>query len=156
MPGSWRKEKGTRLPRREKGHTGKYVYTWPSWNGNGVYVMRDVYVIWQSFCLKKNLKQSWLPAFWKKRTQNTHEIKRTLFDWTKRDKTWKFSRKSFFSSYVQQRNRRGKKHNKFSLSCVRWMREAGRRKRARDSRVVHSLKKKTSSKICTFCPVSCN
>ena len=28
---------------------------------------------------KKNLKQSWLPAFWKK-IQNTQEIKRTLFN----------------------------------------------------------------------------
>ena len=38
----------------------------------------------------KNLKQSWLPAFWKK-IQNTQEIKRTLFDKTKQDKTCTFS-----------------------------------------------------------------
>ena len=31
----------------------------------------------------KNLKQSWLPAFWKK-IQNTQEIKRTLFNKTKK------------------------------------------------------------------------
>ena len=36
------------------------------------------------------LKQSWLPAFWKK-IQNTQEIKRTLFIKTKQDITCKFS-----------------------------------------------------------------
>ena len=40
-----------------------------------------------------------------KKNQNTQEIKRTLFSWTKQDKTCKFSRKSSFSSYVQQKNR---------------------------------------------------
>ena len=37
---------------------------------------------------KKNLKQSWLPAFWKK-IQNTQEVnlKRMLFNWTKPDKS---------------------------------------------------------------------
>ena len=39
---------------------------------------------------QKNLKQSWLPAFWKK-IQNTKEIKRTLFNKTEQDKTCKFS-----------------------------------------------------------------
>ena len=60
---------------------------------------------------KKNLKQSWLPAFWKK-VQNTQEIKRILFQeikrilfhWIKQDKTCKFSRNSSFSSYVQHKN----------------------------------------------------
>ena len=33
--------------------------------------------------------------------QNTEEIKRALFNWTKQDKTCKFSRKSSCSSYVQ-------------------------------------------------------
>ena len=37
--------------------------------------------------------------------QNTQEIKRTLFNQTKQDKTCKFSRKSSVSSYVQQYNR---------------------------------------------------
>ena len=32
--------------------------------------------------------------------QNTQGIKRTLLNWTKQDKTCKFSRKSSFSSYV--------------------------------------------------------
>ena len=58
--------------------------------------------------------------------QNTQEIKRTLFNWTKQDKIWTFSRKSSFSSYVQQKNKQ------FNLSCASWMWEAGRRKRARD------------------------
>ena len=62
--------------------------------------------------------------------QNTQEIKRTLFNWTKQDKTCKFSRKSSFSSYVQHKNR--KINNIFNLSCVSWMWEAGGRKRARD------------------------
>ena len=38
--------------------------------------------------LIENLKQSWLPAFWKK-IQNTQEIKRTLFNKTEQDKTCK-------------------------------------------------------------------
>ena len=41
--------------------------------------------------------------------QNTQEIKRTLFNWMKQDKTCKFSRKSSFSSYVQQKNRKTNK-----------------------------------------------
>ena len=38
--------------------------------------------------------------------QNTQEIKGTLFHQTKQDKTGKFSRKSSFSSYVRQYNRK--------------------------------------------------
>ena len=37
--------------------------------------------------------------------QYTQEIKGTLFNWTKQDKTCKFLRKSSFASYVQQKNR---------------------------------------------------
>ena len=40
-----------------------------------------------------------------KKVQNTQKIKRLLFNWTKQDKTWKFSRKSSFSSYVQHKNK---------------------------------------------------
>ena len=50
-----------------------------------------------------------LPAWqcwWK--IQNTQEIKRTLVDWTKQDKTCTFSRKSSFSSYVQQQKQKNK------------------------------------------------
>ena len=66
---------------------------------------------------QKNLKQSWLPVFWKKtQIQNTSEIKRTLFKWTKQNKTCTFFRKSSFSSYTQQKNR--KTNNQFNLSCV--------------------------------------
>ena len=35
-----------------------------------------------------------------KKIQNSQEIKRTLFNWTKQDKMCKFSRKSSFSSYI--------------------------------------------------------
>ena len=38
-----------------------------------------------------------------KKTQNTQETKRTLFNWLKQDKPCKFSRKSSFSSYVQKK-----------------------------------------------------
>ena len=37
--------------------------------------------------------------------QNTKEIKRTIFNRTKQDKTCKFSRKSSFSSYVQHKKK---------------------------------------------------
>ena len=61
---------------------------------------------WRSLFKTKNLKQSWLPAFWKK-IQNTQEInKRTLVNWTKQDNTYKFSRKSSFSSYARHKNKR--------------------------------------------------
>ena len=45
---------------------------------------------------------------WVTNLQNTLEIKRTLFNWTKQDKTCKFSRKSSFPSYVQHKNSRKK------------------------------------------------
>ena len=41
-----------------------------------------------------------------KKIQNTQEIKTTLFNYTKQDKSCKFSRNSSFSSYVQQYNRK--------------------------------------------------
>ena len=74
-----------------------------------------------TFCLyfekKKKMKQSWLPAFWKERSK-THEIlKITLFNWTKQDKTCKFSRKSSFSSYVQHKNRRKQQQQK----TINWL-----------------------------------
>ena len=37
-------------------------------------------------------------------TQNTHEIKRTLYNWTKQDKTCKFSKS--FSKYIKKKGRR--------------------------------------------------
>ena len=99
---------------------------------------------------QKNLKQSWLPAFWEK-IQNTQDIKRTLFNSTKQDKTCKFSRKSSFSSYVQQKNKQTKKHL-FIWHKVRWINCLV----FWFFVVVCSLEKRTSSKICTFCPVLSN
>ena len=48
-------------------------------------------------------------------------MKRTLFNWTKQDKTCKFSRKSSFSSYVQHKNRRKKNSSTYlvSVGCGR-------------------------------------
>ena len=88
------------------------------------------------------LKQNWLPSFWKK-IQSTQEIKRMLFNWTKRDKMCKFLRKSSFSSYVQGKNKC------FNWSCVSLMWEAGRRKRARDWGKGHE-----ESVLCRFPPAS--
>ena len=52
--------------------------------------------------------------------QNTQEIKRTLFNWTKQDKTCKFLRKSSFSSYVQHKNRKRNSSTYFvSAECGR-------------------------------------
>ena len=86
------------------------------------------YVTWKSSrscsCtfsgLKKNLRQSWLPAFWRK-VQNTQEIKRTLFDWTKQDKTCTFLKKSSFSSYVQYIKNRKTNNSTYlvSVGCGR-------------------------------------
>ena len=57
----------------------------------------------------------------KKKNRNTQEVKRTLFNWTKQDKTCKFSRKSSFSSYVQHKNRQKKKSSIYlvSVGCGR-------------------------------------
>ena len=41
-----------------------------------------------------------------KKIQNTQEINSTLFNWTKQNKTYTFSRQSSFSSYLQQKNRK--------------------------------------------------
>ena len=94
-----------------------------------------------------------------------------LFNWMKQDKTCKFLKKSSFSSYIQQYNRKqlnqlilcqfdarrlviGKDRrqlNQLILCQFDTKRLAGEK-----GIVVHSLKKRTSSKICTFCPVSSN
>ena len=52
-----------------------------------------------------------------KKDPNTQEIKRTLINWTKQDKTCQFSRKSSFSSYVEHKNRKTK--NSIYLVSVR-------------------------------------
>ena len=48
----------------------------------------------------------------RKKIQNTQEIKRTLFNQAKQDKTCTFSRKSSFSSYVQKQNKKQTNKNK--------------------------------------------
>ena len=59
--------------------------------------------------------------------QNTQQIKRTLFDWTKQDKTCTFSRKSSFSSYVQHKNWKQtiNSTNLVSVGCGRLAEEKG-------------------------------
>ena len=48
------------------------------------------------------------------RSKTHKRLKRTLFNWTKQDRTYKVSRKSSFSSYVQHKNRK-QTVNSFSL-----------------------------------------
>ena len=51
--------------------------------------------------------------------QNTQEIERTLFNWTKQGKTCRFSRKSSFSSYVQHKKRKiDTQHHMFCSPCI--------------------------------------
>ena len=84
---------------------------------------------------KKKSESELLPAFWKK-IQNTQQIKSTLLNCAKQDKTCTFLRKSSFSSYVQHRNKQ------FNLSCVRgWLKEKG-------MRLADMIKKKSVS--CLF------
>ena len=71
---------------------------------------------------KQKIWKSWLPAFWKK-IQNTREIKRTLFNWTKQDKTCKFSRKSSFSSSIQHKNRKTNNSTYFVSDVGGWQKE---------------------------------
>ena len=93
----------------------------PQWNGTEPWQWRGPY---------------WLPNEWRwiHRTffsfpKNKQEIKRTLFNWTKQDKTCKFSRKSSFSSYVQHKNRRKKKRLIQLILCqldvAGWQKEQG-------------------------------
>ena len=76
-----------------------------------------------SWCFEPNLFQG-------QRSKTHKRLKRTLFKETKQDKTCKFSRKTSFSSYVQQYNR--KQLNQLilcpfdasiNLSCIRLMLE---------------------------------
>ena len=79
-------------------------------------------------CMSKLLKKVWIRVL-KKKIQNTQEIKRTLFNWTKQDKTCTFSRKSSFSSYIQ--HKKPTTINSAYLVSVRCL-QAGRRKRAQN------------------------
>ena len=58
---------------------------------------RQIYELWKT-SIQTNITTA--------KIQNTQEIKRTLFNQTKRDKTCTFLRKCSFSSYVQQYNRK--------------------------------------------------
>ena len=80
-------------------------------------------------------------------------LERTLFIRTKQDKRCKFSRKSSYSSHVNHKSR--KTNNSLSL-CQIDMLEGLLFFVVVCLYVVHRLKKKTSSKICTFCPVLSN
>ena len=51
----------------------------------------------------------------KKKSQNTQEIKITLFNWTKWDKTCKISRKSSLSSYIHKNRRKKPKSIQLTL-----------------------------------------
>ena len=116
---------------------------------------------------KKNLKQSLLPAFWKK-IWNAQVIKRTLFNWTKQDKMCKFLRKSSFSNHALHKNRK-RNNSTYLMSVGCWVSLVPFSSRQPPTSnwhkiswidclffcfyVVHSLKKRTSSKMCMFCPV---
>ena len=54
---------------------------------------------------KKNLKQLIASVLKKKRSKTNKRLKKTLFNWTKKDKACKFSKKSSFSSYIQHKNK---------------------------------------------------
>ena len=85
-------------------------------------------IIYRAFPAGKKKKKIWNRVHCQrteKKIQNAQEIKRTLFIWTKQEKTCKFSRKSSFSSDIQHKNR--KTNNSFNLSCVSWMWKAGGR-----------------------------
>ena len=94
--------------------------------------------------------------------QNTQEIKRTLFILTKQDKMCTFSRKSSFFSQPTYNIKQKKKERPppsphaqliqlilCQLDVGDWRKEKGTRLTD-----VKRTSKRTSSKICTFCPVS--
>ena len=97
-----------------------------------------------SFNLNRNLLIFYEKKIWnrvdcqhsEKTIQNTQEIKRTLFHWTKQGKTCTFFRRSSFHTMY---------NIKSWINCLFFC-----------SYVVRSLKKRISSKMCTFCPVSFN
>ena len=74
---------------------------WPLAGSASVFHSQHLFAVlsWLLYCLrnekKTNLKQCWLPAFWKE-IQNTQETKRMLFNWRNRTKHAKKSVKSWF------------------------------------------------------------
>ena len=79
--------------------------------------------------------------------QNTQEIKRTLFNWTKQDKTCEFSRKSSFSSYVQKKKKTQKNQQLIQLILCQLDSE-GWRKEKSTRLVLFSVRKLPTS--CVF------
>ena len=86
------------------------------------------------YCFKNNCKFV---------VQNSQEIKRTLFDRMKQDKTCKFSRNSSFSSYVQHKHRKNKQLIQLILCQLDVRRLAEGKGHETESYVVCNLKKKT-------------
>ena len=66
----------------------------------------------------KKKSETELTASVLKKIENTQEIKRTRFNWTKQDKTRKFSRKSSFSSYEQQQQKTQQQKNKRLIQLI--------------------------------------
>ena len=80
---------------------------------------------------KKNLKEEFTSSVLEKRSQ-THKrrLKRTLFNWTKQDKTCTFSRKSSFSklhTIEKQKNKLSIHLAYVSLILDGWQKEKGTR-----------------------------
>ena len=67
--------------------------------------------------------------------QNTHEIKRTLFNWTKQNKTCI----NFYASYVQHKNRRRKKHTKQLLQLILCQLDVGGWRKEKVMRLTDSI-----------------
>ena len=140
---------------------------------------RVFYCVLLTITTEKKISETELTARVLKKRSKTHEIKRTLFNWTKQDKTCKFLKKSSFSTYVQQKTRKTNYSTHLvSFGCGRLA--EGKRHETESKRlssfyqpptsywhkiswincsffcfvVVRSFKKRTSLKIYTFSPVS--
>ena len=99
-----------------------------------------------------------------KKIQNTQEIKRMLFNWTKHDNTSKFSRKSSFSCYIQHKNIKTINSTyHVSVGCGSWQKKPTSNWHKTSWINCFSFfllyvawKRGLPRKICTFCPVSAN
>ena len=99
--------------------------------------------------LKKNLKQSWLPAFWKK--ERAEISAPAAGDGPSQNQRYNLRHALFFitsASLVLFSFRQPPTSNWHKISWINCL--------FFSFYVVCSLKKRTSSKICTFCPVSSN
>ena len=100
-------------------------------------LFRSVLNVWTNLrrllvpLMKKNLKQSWLPAFWKKKRSKTHKrLKERYLTGRNRTRHANFREGPIFQATCNVKT--GIQTINFNLSCVSWMWEVGRRKRARD------------------------